>query len=223
MTRISACDGRYLSMAQQRRAWEELNRIFGGTTPPPPGPDPPDPPVVSDWSVYFSQQAADIQQILMDQEVAARVITIEYSEGAGPQLLPVFTLSGMTPGEFVVLVTEIQNVEPCEGGRVLCGLFNNGEFRVEHVDGIPTVSKVNDKLMVEMFSSDGMGIVTYLTNFSPEAQFTSEMWSYTYSYDWAEGDVPGVCFMGFTANAVGLPMGTYQGTLGFAVLKEEVK
>ena len=31
-------------MAQQRRAWEELNRIFGGTTPPPPGPDPPDPP-----------------------------------------------------------------------------------------------------------------------------------------------------------------------------------
>lgn len=43
MTGISGCDGRYLSLAQQRRAWEELNQVFGGKTPVPPGPDPPDP------------------------------------------------------------------------------------------------------------------------------------------------------------------------------------
>ena len=43
MRRISACDGRWVSLAQQKRAWEELNRIFGGATPTPPGPDPPGP------------------------------------------------------------------------------------------------------------------------------------------------------------------------------------
>ena len=182
-----------MSLAQQKRAWEELNRIFGGATPTPPGPgpDPPDPPtpVISDWSVYFSDQPADIQEIFMDEDVQGRLITVDYQEETMPEPvpLPFFTLYG-GPGEFAVLITEIENVEPCEGARMICGFFRSGEFIQQYADAIPTVSKVNHKLLVEMFSCDGMGIVTYLSNFNPDGEFGSQMWSYTYSYDWAEGD-----------------------------------
>lgn len=221
MTRVSACDGRYLSLAQQKRAWEELNRIFGGQTPTP-GPDPPT-PVVSDWSVYCSGQPAQIAEILQDRDVQARLVTVEYHEGemSEPVNIPVFTLYG-SPDEFVLLVTEIEHTVDLQAALCVCGMFRGGEFIQQYAHAIPSTEHFNKKLLIEMFSCDGMGIVTYLTNYTPEGEIGSQLWSQTYSYDWAEGEMPGVCFFGFTANPIGMPMAVYHGTLSFAVLKAEV-
>lgn len=106
MTRVSACDGRYLSFAQQKRAWEELNRYFGGTTPTP-GPDPPEPGPGGFGNVVYYYQGERVDDMIVMEGIGER---INYSTvpGAGglAVLLPFITLHGEK--EFVSLWSWIQ-------------------------------------------------------------------------------------------------------------------
>ena len=239
MTRISACDGRYLSMAQQRRAWEgrylsmaqqrraweELNRIFGGTTPPPPGPDPPGPG--GDGNVLYYRQGYYIQDIMADPAFENRITQRQIQTSSGPVLVPFFELDG-SGNEVVVLFTYVLDgdIDPLEQMLLSYGVFTGPEeFRSEELSLITWVSSwPQDFLMVEVFYCDGEQYVYYQNNldFSDGRDPVQPALNVDrFGYSPSAGEKPGICFYGATAERVS----GEEGFLGAMIvsMKEEVK
>ena len=205
MTRISACDGRYLSLAQQKRAWEELNRIFGGTTPTPP--DPPGPSVVGN-SLYYAQ-GFYIQDLLADPVLERRLTQRQIETSEGPVLVPFLELDGSTC-EIVVLFTYIMNSEadPLHEMYLSYGSFiGEEEYRSETSSWITWQSQwPQDFLIVEVFYCDGKGFVYYQSNLDfnePNDPVQPSLGLDRFEYDPAAGERPGICFYGATAERQG--------------------
>ena len=176
MTRVSACDGRYLSLAQQKRAWEELNRIFGGQTPTPPGPDPdpPDPPspVVSGNVVYY-YQGDYVDDLIVQEGIGDRVMYFNIpGPGELPVVRPFICLSGKK--EIVSLWTYITGEQdPIQYMQLSYGLVSpDGQYDcINHYEREWNQAWVKELMISETFYDDGAGHVYYQCNLDFDASF----------------------------------------------------
>lgn len=189
MTRVSGCDGRYLSLAHQRRAWEELDAIFGGKTPVPPGPDP---PPCANYSLAVIPEVP-MPDLVKDPRISSRIRYIQITDISRP----FFYLSGAP--EFVMLFTYITS--ECKGWDLRMGVLDAKSLdsyagEVSEQGGSGSINF----MMVEIFSCDGAGSYSYASNWTSVDGWRQDLVYSEFSYI-PDVELPAVSFRGFQAVA----------------------